>query len=258
MMAGPPAFDHTSAHRRRLTGVKQLPRLPPCTPKIFRYAYPDGPHDAEAILLTAPDTPIFVTKDPFTARVYGPAGPADPSGDPVPLKRVGTVTVTPSSTPNGLGILGTSVLDGGAQTADRRKVAPRTYADVYEWAVPDGDVVRAITTTAATKLPLANEPFGESIAYGPEGTALYTVSDIEKQPVKTPILRYRSAVTATPVAPVATSSPARRGAPTAAASEGRRGAAYPIILLVSALALGLAAAGVAFAVTRSHRRARPT
>src|SRR5215813_4390925 len=49
------------------------------TPKIYRYAYPDGPHDAEAILLAADDSPIIITKDPATAGLYVPTRPADPS-----------------------------------------------------------------------------------------------------------------------------------------------------------------------------------
>lgn len=233
------------------------------TPKIFRYAYPDGAHDAEAILLATDDTPIFVTKDPFDAGVYVPIKPADPSGKPVPLKRVGAFGLSFTSTPNGLGPLGSVVIDGGAQTADRRKVALRSYADAYEWAVPDGNVVKAITTAKPTITPLPGEPFGESIAYGAAGTDFYTVSDIETQPVRTTILRYPSTIS-TPTSPKASGQPgqpasdpaphAPRAAP--ASTDSRTGHRATFALVSAGLAVALVAACVTGAARARRRRDR--
>ncbi len=154
-------------------------------PTIQRYAYPDGAHDAEALLLAADDSPIIVTKDPVRAGIYVSDGSAT-------LKRAGTFTLTPTDTPSGVGALGGFVVTGGANSPDRRKVALRSYNDAYEWPVPDGDVVKAITTTAPRITPLPNEPQGESIAYGPDGLSFYTVSDQETEPIQTKILRYAS------------------------------------------------------------------
>ena len=165
------------------------------TPKRYRYAYPDGAHDAEALLLTRDDEPIIVTKEPFVANVYEATARPDPSGHPVPLRKIGTLDVRATTTPNGYGIAGSTVVTGGAQSTDRTKVALRTYADAYEWTVSGGDVVKAITTTAPVVTPLSGEPAGESIAYGPGGTSFYTLSDVESTPMRNTIRRYASAVT---------------------------------------------------------------
>jgi len=159
-------------------------------PEIFRYRYPDRAHDAEAILLDAHDSPIVVTKDPGAGEIFTSGGPPDPTGHPVPLRRVGTFDPTPTGTPNGLGILGALVVTGGANSPDRRLVALRTYADAYVWRVVDDDVVATLTRTRPVRIPLPGEPQGESIAFDATGTHIYTVSDRETQPVRTPILEY--------------------------------------------------------------------
>jgi len=196
-------------------------------PTIKRYAYPDGPHDAEALLLAADDSPIIVTKDPLRAGLYVPAGPGK-------LRRVGTFTLTPTDTSSGVGALGGFVVTGGANSADRRKVTLRSYNDAYEWGVPDGDVVKAITTTSPTITPLPNETQGESIAYAPDGTSFYTVSDQETQPVHAVIRRYPSAVhlsaARVPVPPV----------PVPAESSSATGSVTPSSSTRPALLLGLA------------------
>lgn len=167
-------------------------RIPPgsSTPHIYRYRYPDHAHDAEAILLASDDTPIFVTKDIGGGQIFVPTGPADPSGKPVSLRSVGVFNPPDSTTPNGLGLVGGLVITGGANSRDRTLVALRTYADAYLWRVVDGDVVKAITTTKPVPVPLPGEPQGESVAFDASGTHLFTVSDQEVSPVRTPILEY--------------------------------------------------------------------
>jgi hypothetical protein len=224
------------------------------TPKIYRYAYPDGPHDAEAILLAADDTPIFVTKDPVTAGIYVPTGPADPSGHPVRLRKAGTFTLTPTDTGSGVGVLGGFVVTGGANSPDRRRVVLRSYTDAYLWEVPaGGDVVATITSTRPVITPLPNEPQGESIAFSADGTSYYTVSDQETPPIRTRILRYLA-----PPLPRASptrsgragGAPVARGATSSAADTGSGGGAV-VVAVAGVTLLLLAGAGVVVA-----RRAR--
>ncbi|HWB35438.1 MAG TPA: hypothetical protein VHA75_05365 [Rugosimonospora sp.] len=223
-------------------------------PQLFRYAYPDGAHDAEALLLAADDTPIVVTKDPLTAGIYVPTAPADPGGTPVPLRRAGTFTPQDTGTPNGLGIVGEYVVTGGANSPDRSRVALRTYAAAYEWAVPDGDVVKAITTGTPEVTPLPDEPQGESIAYTPDGRSLVTVSDVETDPPTAPILRY-------PAAPVATSAgtvpspagkaPTSKGATAGGVAPG--GLRTGLLAVTGAAVVALAIALVIAALVRRRR-----
>ncbi|MDQ3475362.1 MAG: hypothetical protein M3492_03195, partial [Actinomycetota bacterium] len=67
------------------------PQTEESVPVVFRLAYPDGPHDAEALLLAPDGTPYIVTKDPLgQSGVYRPAGGLDPAGE-VALEKVAEV-----------------------------------------------------------------------------------------------------------------------------------------------------------------------
>jgi hypothetical protein len=181
------------------------------TPRIFRYAYPDGAHDAETLLLAANDSPIFITKEVGRGDIYVPTRAADPSGTPAPLRKVGSFAPHAPFTPNGLGLAGGLLITGGANSADRTKFALRTYSTLYEWRVIGGDVVKTLTSTAPVVTPLPNEPQGESIAYSPEGSHVFTVSDQETEPVKTKILEYASGIGRGAPDPSASGSPSASG-----------------------------------------------
>lgn len=143
---------------------------------LYRLTYPDGPHDAEALLLNRAGVPYLVTKEVLGgAGIYRPAGSLTEPG-PTPLERVGTVTVGPTDTPGGpLGRTGSTVVTGGAVSADGMVVALRTYTDAYLWPAPDGDVVAALGRDPV-RVPLPGEPQGEAVAFAPDG-ALLSVSE---------------------------------------------------------------------------------
>ncbi|HEY2795447.1 MAG TPA: hypothetical protein VGJ28_24005 [Micromonosporaceae bacterium] len=220
-------------------------RIPPGSthPHIYRYTYPDRAHDAEAMLLSADDAPIFVTKDVGIGEMFTPVGPGDPSGKPVKLRKVGAFDPPTTTTPNFLGFVGGMLVTGGANSRDRSMVALRTYADAYIWTVTGGDVVKAITTTKPRVLPLPNEPQGESIALDPSGKHLYTVSDQEAEPVHTPILEYTL-----PSDPRASTAPSLT--PRAAVSIAPRSNTWSYALLI---VVALLVAGVVLLTVRRRR-----
>jgi len=142
---------------------------------LFRLSYPDGQHDAEALLLGRDGVPHLVTKSPFgPALVYRPAGPLTSPG-PTPLVRVGEVRLSSTATPGGPTTVPSAInsvlVTGGAVSADGGVVALRTYTDAYLYPAPDGDVVAALARQPA-RVPLPNEPQGEAIAFEPDGTLL--------------------------------------------------------------------------------------
>jgi hypothetical protein len=232
-------------------------RLAPAStkPHIFRYAYPDHAHDAEAMLLAADDTPIFVTKEIGISHLFVPSRPPDPNGKPVPLRAVATFRPTNFRAEDGLGLGGGLFVTGGAVSTDRTRVALRTYSTAYEWRVPDGDLLKAITTTKPVITPLPGEPQGEAIAYTPEGRSLLTVSDLEVEPVHAPILSYTSTLGGDPT-PTPTSAPSHRttGSPAAAAKTHTKSppvAAFGLLIGIAALLIGSGA--IAIAITRRRR-----
>jgi hypothetical protein len=139
-------------------------------PTLHRLVYPDGPHDAEALLVDGAGRPVIVTKEGgFGTGVYRTAEPPDGAG-PTPLVRVGSVALPASDATSGpLGALGSRLVTGAAATPDGKVVALRSYTDAWLYPVRDGDVAAAVTGSAV-RVPLPDEPQGEAIAFGPDGT----------------------------------------------------------------------------------------
>lgn len=139
---------------------------------LYRLKYPDGPHDAEALLLDRAGTPYIITKNSIgQSAVYRPKGELTSPG-PTPLEHVGTLDISATDTPGGpVGTIGTMLVTGAASTADGRVLALRTYTDAYLYPAPDNDVVAALGRPP-TRIPLPGEQQGEAIAFAGDGTLL--------------------------------------------------------------------------------------
>lgn len=142
---------------------------------VHRLTYPDGPHDAETLLLPADGRPVIVTKDlGGRSGVYTTDAP--PAGTaPTPLRRAGELVVPLSSTQGGpIGPFGRGLFTGGALSADGRVAAVRTYTDAWLYPVAGGtaDDVVAGLRGAPVGVPLPGEPQGEAIAFTADGTLL--------------------------------------------------------------------------------------
>ncbi|MEU4236311.1 hypothetical protein [Actinoplanes sp. NPDC026619] len=229
------------------------------TPQLYRLAYPDGPHNAETLLLTRAGTPIVVTKSVGAAGLYEPAG-ALQAGKTTALRQVGSVTVPLTGTSNPFGLPGRLVITGGAVSPDGTHAVLRTYADAFEYAVTGDDLVHAITEGTPTQIAMPDEPQGESVAYTADGTALLTVSE-ESDGKPAVIQRYalagRPAITSPPAAsptaagPSASSAaspPAKPKAQTVANDSG-----VPTGLIVTGGFLILAAAILGAVLLRRRR-----
>jgi hypothetical protein len=159
-----------NARNRETIALHVLP--PRGSPALYRLTYPDGPHDAEALILDRQDRPHVITKEVLGgAGVYRPAGPLSGAG-PTPLERVATLRVPPSTTPGGpTGTLGATLITGAATSTGGGVLAVRTYTDAYLYPVPGDDLVAALAAKPV-RVPLAGEPQGEAIAFEPDGTLL--------------------------------------------------------------------------------------
>ncbi|MEV4350795.1 hypothetical protein AB0J83_40580 [Actinoplanes sp. NPDC049596] len=231
-------------------------------PELLRLKYPDGAHDAEALLVGPDGTPIIVTKTPLAAGAYVPAGALKKT---TALKQAGNVRLPLSSTSNPFSLGGRLVITGGAVSPDGKRAVLRTYADAFEFDVPDGDVVGAITGGEPRKTPLPDEPQGESITYSRDGSALLTVSE----GLKPEILRYPttdpdkssepSPSTGASTAPPATAPAPSPASPSAAqpqaatpASAAKASDRVPLGIVLTGAALAAAAIGIL--IGRRRRR----
>ena len=156
---------------------------PDGTATLFRLTYPDGPHDAEALLLTPSGQLYIATKEPLTSNVYTPSRPLSASA-PTPLRRVASVSLLPTGTAGGpVGTAGQVVVTGGAVSPDGRLVVLRTYTDAYVWSAPDGDVAAALASGDRRRIALPATDQGEAVAVSADGTALLTSTEGVPGPV---------------------------------------------------------------------------
>ena len=208
---------------------------------ITRLTYPDGPHDAEALLLAPDGTPYLVTKEVLGASgVYRPDAPlAD--GATLPMAKVADLGFTLTGTPGGpVGRAGQLMVTGGAVSADGQRLALRTYTDAYVWPLADSDVVGALQG-APVRVALPEAPQGEAISFAADNRGLLVAG--EGLPSVVTEVPFDAA--AVPVAPAGASDPA---AATVAVT--------PAPTEVSAVVAGVIAAVVATVVVWTWGRLR--
>lgn len=137
--------------------------------------YPDGSHDAEALLVDGSGRLGIVTKDAGDgaaggARLYvtGQFGDAT-------LRDRGRVPLPTPSLPFAAAAVG-NVVTGGDWAPGR--VVLRTYDAIFEFRAPRGSGgLLGFPRWPVTEVDAAAEQQGEAVAYGADGCALYTVSE---------------------------------------------------------------------------------
>ena len=138
--------------------------------EAIKLRYPDGPHDAEALLVHPVTGHIYIViklliTDP---TVYEAAPPFTP-GKTVTMTRIGTVHV-----PSLFG----GVITGGSVSPDGRRVALCDYFQGYELVLPTGsNDFNDIWKQKMVGFDLGKRKQGESIAYRNDGKALLATSE---------------------------------------------------------------------------------
>ncbi|GAA2675005.1 MULTISPECIES: hypothetical protein [Actinosynnema] len=191
------------------------------TTRLYRLTYPDGPHDAEALLLDAAGVPHVVTKEVLgQALVYRPVGALSETA-PTPLEQVAALSLPSTETTGGPreSRLVTRLVTGGAMSRDGSVAALRTYTEAYLYPVVDGDLVAALGREPV-RVPLPDEAQGEAIAFEPDG-ALLSASEFGDGGAFSVVRSVAGAVDAVEAAAPATTSGA---APSGGGTSAERGA----------------------------------
>ena len=197
---------------------------------LFRLTYPDGAHDAEALLLAPDGTPYIVTKEVLGASgVYRPAA-ALVHGGTVALEKVASVEFTLTGTVGGpVGRAGQLMATGGAVSGDGRLLALRTYTDAYIWTLDGSDVAAALETDPI-RVALPDSPQGEAISFGADDRGLVVAS--EGSPSDVVIVP-----TEQPLAPVAEALAEPPGPATPGLFDGERSPVTSALIAASVAAL---------------------
>lgn len=142
-------------------------------PVPFHAVYPDGPHNAETLLVHPKTGRMYVVaknKDGMDGVYEFPPNPSVTVTQT--LTKVSTVTI------KGEPDFYSNLITGGDIRPDGRKVIVRTYWNAYEFTVPAGGNFDAVWQTKPVVISLPLQPQGEGICYTfPKGNALMLTSE---------------------------------------------------------------------------------
>jgi hypothetical protein len=138
------------------TPIQQVERI--------NFRYPDGPRDAEAVLVDPLTRDIYVISKPENrVRLYRLKYPQNSN------------EVT---TAEALGELPLSVVTGAAISPDGTEVLIRTYTNVYYYKRKAGQSLPdALQLQSGRPLPYRLEPQGEAVCFDRDGKGYYTLSE---------------------------------------------------------------------------------
>lgn len=141
--------------------------------ELFGLTYPDRPHDAEALWVDPVSGDLYLaTKQKKRSRIYRVA-----AGD---LRAGATIRLTFVAETPFAEVSGADICANGAWLILRREDAALLWqrAGDEDWA--------AVFTRPPCAVPVVGpprEPNGESIAFAPDGTGYYTLSEGKREPI---------------------------------------------------------------------------
>ena len=133
--------------------------------------YPDGAHDAEALLVSPADGSLFVVTKSFSGR----AGVYVARAGATALRHVARIALG-----------GGEAVTAGDISADGRVIALRSYFDAYVWKRKRGESIAAALRRKPCRAgaDLLDEGQGEALALTRAGDAFYTVPEGERPPIR--------------------------------------------------------------------------
>ncbi|HEX6274117.1 MAG TPA: hypothetical protein VFZ53_13810, partial [Polyangiaceae bacterium] len=132
-------------------------------------SYPDGPHNAEALLVDSTSGDVYlVTKETARARVYVARAPL--SADDINELEVVTELALPASSGE------MALVTGGDLSEDGQWLVLRTQAEAFLWSVAGGELATALGE-APCSVPVGNELQGEAIGFAVDGASYFTLGE---------------------------------------------------------------------------------
>jgi hypothetical protein len=148
--------DNTSVR----DGIVVYRLTPGHSAKPIALRYPDGPHDAETLLVDSSGTMVIVTKSSTgESGVYSASGPGT-------LRKAGTLSLGLGETVTGGDVAGSTLV-------------VRTYRRLYTWTRGPGEAIvhALLRRPCRSDVSLLPEGQGESIALARDGRSFYTLPE---------------------------------------------------------------------------------
>ncbi len=132
-------------------------------PEIANFVYPDGPRDAETLMIDPISTDMYILSKRDSMNILYKA-PQSAFGKPEhTLEKVLELPITMS-------VAGDISVDGS-------QIIVKNYFMVFYWERQEGELVEDAMRRTPILLPYKPEPQGEAIAFDPLGKSYFTVSE---------------------------------------------------------------------------------
>lgn len=146
------------------------------TPTPIRLRYPDGPHDAETLIVHPRTSDIYIVSkahlgDPETAVYKG--GPALKYKGPITMIKVAVLQLPPQLE---LALIAGRIT-GGDVTSDGKRVVLCDYLSAYEAELPQGKAFDAVWSQPWHEIDAGRRWQGEGVCYRLDGRALLFTSE---------------------------------------------------------------------------------
>jgi hypothetical protein len=130
----------------------------------IHFAYPDGPHDAEAFLIEPATKDIYIiTKRDASSKIYK-------LGFPYSTASVDTVSLA--------GTLNYNDVVSAAMDPGGREIIIKTYLALYYYTRSAGETIEQALNKNYTTLPYLTEPKGEAVTFANDNSGFFTLSEI--------------------------------------------------------------------------------
>ena len=127
------------------------------------FQYPDGAHDAEAILVDNTTKDIYIiTKQDSPSRIYKIPYPQN------------TGAINTAILAGSLSFTGAT---GAAISGDGKEILVRTYTSVYYWTKTSNQTVEEALSVSPVTLETQFEPQGEAICFKTDNSGFFTLSE---------------------------------------------------------------------------------
>ncbi|HTM90955.1 MAG TPA: hypothetical protein VL095_00950, partial [Flavisolibacter sp.] len=126
--------------------------------QTISFTYPDGSHDAEALLVDESKNIYIITKSDIPSKIYKLAYPYD--------------------TNNTVSLMG-SLPYGGvvSATMNANEIIVKTYPSLFYYKRQKNQSIEQTLKTDYTSLPYVLEPQGEAVSFANNGSGYYTISE---------------------------------------------------------------------------------
>jgi hypothetical protein len=129
---------------------------------VINLFYPDGPHNAEALMVDPLSRDIYIVTKGDSAGLYVARYPQSLQE----AQRMDKMAILP--------LTGVTAAD---ISPDGRRILIKNYQDIFYWDRQDGEAITDCLQRAPQKLAYDPEPQGEALAWNLAGDAFYTLSE---------------------------------------------------------------------------------